>query len=115
MNVFSDLYNNSLIIPGEETTHENNFPFQAFIALEKSYFESIDEQLAARTTLQLQLPEVSQTVKQLGSSVVYTMTYRSLVYTMTYSSLVYTMTYRSLVYTMTYSSLVYTMTYSSLV
>lgn len=32
--------------------------FQAFIAVEKSYFESIDEQLAARTTLQLQLPEV---------------------------------------------------------
>lgn len=31
--------------------------YQAFIAVEKSFFESIDEQLAARTTLQLQLPE----------------------------------------------------------
>ena len=34
------------------------YVFQAFIAVEKSFFESIDEQLAARTTLQLQLPEV---------------------------------------------------------
>lgn len=31
--------------------------YQAFVAVEKSFFESIDEQLAARTTLQLQLPE----------------------------------------------------------
>lgn len=31
--------------------------YQAFIAVEKTFFESIDEQLAARTTLQLQLPE----------------------------------------------------------
>ena len=36
--------------------------FQAFIAVEKSFFESIDEQLAARTTLQLQLPEVSSLI-----------------------------------------------------
>lgn len=28
------------------------------MAVENSFFESIDEQLAARTTLQLQLPEV---------------------------------------------------------
>ncbi|KAL4239630.1 PHOsphatase [Mactra antiquata] len=31
--------------------------YQAFIAVEKSFFESIDEQLITRTTLQLQLPE----------------------------------------------------------
>ncbi|KAH3872063.1 TGF-beta-activated kinase 1 and MAP3K7-binding protein 1-like [Dreissena polymorpha] len=31
--------------------------YQAFMAVENSFFESIDEQLAARTTLQLQLPE----------------------------------------------------------
>ncbi|XP_060560245.1 TGF-beta-activated kinase 1 and MAP3K7-binding protein 1-like [Ruditapes philippinarum] len=31
--------------------------YQAFVEVEKSFFESIDEQLVARTTLQLQLPE----------------------------------------------------------
>ena len=32
--------------------------FQAFIAVEKSFFESIDQLFAEKTTIQLQLPEV---------------------------------------------------------